>query len=205
MFFQLQELDIWPTREIIDQHMPKDFRKQFPKTRVIIDGTEIPIQKLSNISDQSATWSSYKNRNTLKCLIGISPKGCVTYVSTAYGGSASDRQIFERSSLMKDPNKLEPGDSVMADRGFIVQDLLATRDVEVNTPCMLKGLTQLPAKTVLRDRRIASKRVHVERVIGLAKTYKILKQELDKHYIPLGGRIIFVCFVITNFRSCIVP
>ena len=77
--------------------MPKEFKEQFPMTRVIIDGTEIPIQKPSNISDQSATWSSYKNRNTLKCLVGISPRGAVTFISNAYGGSTSDRQIFERS------------------------------------------------------------------------------------------------------------
>ena len=204
LFYQLKELDIWPTRESIDLHMPKEFKKQFPQTRVIVDGTEIPIQKPSNISDQCATWSSYKNRNTLKCLIGISPKGLVTYVSEAYGGSASDRQIFERSSLMKDKSMLQQGDSVMADRGFVVQDLLATRDIFVNMPTFLKGVSQLPASTVVKDRRIANKRVHVERVIGLAKTFRILKRELNSSYTPLGGRILFVCFVISNFRQSIV-
>ncbi len=51
-----------------------------------------------------------------------------------------------------------------------------------------------------QDRRIASKRVHVERVIGLAKTFRILKDELHHAYVPFGGRILFVCFVLTNFR-----
>ena len=92
----------------------------------------------------------------------------------------------------------------MADRGFVVQDLLAPRDVFVNMPTMLRGVTQLPASTVLKDRRIANKRVHIERVIGLAKTFKILKRELNKNYVALGGRILFVCFVISNFRPCIV-
>ena len=204
LYYQLQELNIWPSREVVDQHMPADFKKQFPATRVIIDGTEIPIQKPSNISDQSATWSSYKNRNTLKCLVGISPRGCVTFISPAYGGSASDRQIFERSGLIQSSSLLEAGDSVMADRGFIVQDLLATRDVAVNTPSMLRGSTQLPAQTVLKDRRIANKRVHVERVIGFAKSYKILTHELHKSFVPIGGRILFVCFVLSNFRQSIV-
>jgi DDE superfamily endonuclease len=184
--------------------MPQEFKALFPSTKVVIDGTEIPIQKPSNIQEQSATWSSYKNRNTLKCLIGISPRGCVTFVSAAYGGSASDRQIFERSDLMQNKHLLQKGDSVMADRGFIVQDLLAIRDVAVNTPSMLRGVTQLPAKTVVKDRRIANKRVHVERLIGFAKTFKILKDELHQAYVPLGGRILFVCFVISNFRQSIV-
>ena len=204
MYYQLKELDIWPSRSAVDAHMPKDFRKHFPHTRILIDGTEIPIQKPSNILDQSATWSSYKNRNTLKCLIGISPRGVVTYVSSAYGGSASDRQIFERSQLLKNTSMLENGDSVMADRGFIVQDLLASRDITVNMPTMLRGVSQLPASTVLKDRRIANKRVHVELVIGLAKTFRILKKELNRSYVPLGGRILFDCFVISNFRQSIV-
>ena len=99
---------------------------------------------------------------------------------------------------------LENGDSVMADRGFIVQDLLASRDITVNMPTMLRGVSQLPASTVLKDRRIANKRVHVERIIGLAKTFRILKKELNRSYVPLGGRILFVCFVISNFRQSIV-
>lgn len=48
---------------------------------------------------QQATWSTYKNKNTTKILVGASPGGLVTYVSEAYGGSASDRAIVERSDL----------------------------------------------------------------------------------------------------------
>jgi len=200
----MQELDIWPSREVIDQTMPADFRKKFPSTRVIIDGTEIPISKPAHVKDQISTWSAYKNKNTLKCLVGISPRGCITYVSPSYGGSTSDRQIFERSDLFKNHELLNKGDSIMADRGFVVQDLVACRDIAVNMPTMLKGRTQLSTTSVAKDRKIASKRVHVERVIGLAKTYKIIKAELNKFYVHLGGRILFVCFVLQNFRKSIV-
>ena len=93
----------------------------------------------------------------------------------------------------------------MADRGILVQDLFASQDVQVNTPTTMKGVNQLPAQTVVKDRRIASKRVHVERVIGLAKTYKILANELDHSKTPYGGRIFFVCFILSNFRKNIVP
>lgn len=31
---------------------------------------------------------------TLKTMVGITPNGVVSYVSSAYGGSASDRQII---------------------------------------------------------------------------------------------------------------
>ena len=57
----------------------------------------------------------------------------------------------------------------------------------------------------MADRRVASKRVHVERVIGLAKTYKIIDQEMDWRKVPIGGKIIYVCFALVNFRPNIVP
>ena len=74
------------------------------------------------------------------------------------------------------------------------------KDVRVDTPTTMKGRTQLPADIVLKDRKIASKRVHVERVIGLAKQYKILTTKMDHQRVPYGGRIIFVCFALCNFQ-----
>ncbi len=203
MYFTFKELNIWPEKEIVETFMPFDFKEKFPSTRVILDATEIPIQKPSKVSAQSSTWSSYKNRNTVKCMIGITPKGLVSHISKAFGGSASDRQIIENSDLL-DEKKFEKKDSIMADRGIMVQDLFASKDVFVNTPTTMRGKNQLEPKTVIKDRRISSKRVHVERIIGLAKTFKILKHELNHSYTKIAGRIVFVCFVLVNFRPNIV-
>jgi len=201
-YYQLKELNLWSPCQIVDEYMPQDFKRKFPHTRVILDGSEIPIEKPSNLRDQSSTWSNYKNKNTLKVMVGISPRGDITYISEAYGGARSDRQIVERSELLKDGFFCR-GDSVMADRGFIVHDLFALKSVEVNIPTVMRNMSQLPAEKVISDRRIASKRVHVERMIGLAKTFRILKEELDHSYIPLGGRILFVCFALQNFRASV--
>lgn len=205
MFFQLKELQIWPSKEIVQDHMPQNFYEKFPSTRVILDATECPIQKPSNVNNQATTWSTYKHRNTVKAMIGCTPRGAISYISDAFGGSTSDRQIIERSDLLKpDKHMFEPGDSIMADRGIMVQDLFASQDVYVNTPTMLKGRSQLDPEEIVRDRRVASKRIHIERVIGLAKKFKILKRELCQSKVPLASRILFVCFAITNFRNSIV-
>jgi hypothetical protein len=196
------ELDLFLPKEIVQEYMPEDFKRKFPATRIILDATEIKIQKPSRPKDQRCTWSSYKNANTLKTMVGISPRGVTTYVSPAVGGSASDCQIIENSVLLD--GRFERGDSIMADRGILVQDLFAGQNVTVNTPTTMRGKNQLPAATVIKDRRISSKRVHVERVIGLAKTYKILQNELDHSKTPHGGRILYVCFVLSNFRRSIV-
>jgi len=203
LYFHFREMDLWLPRNLVDQFMPSDVRELYPSTRVIIDGTEIPIAKPSNPIDQSASFSTYKNKNTVKVLVGISPKGVITYISDAYGGSASDRQIVECGDLLSE-GIFEKGDSILSDRGFVVKDLFCPKEVSINMPSFLRGQNQLDAKTVVYDRRIASKRIHVERCIGLAKTYKILKRELNAKYVPIAGRIIFVCFALTNFKPCIV-
>ena len=60
-----------------------------------------------------------------------STSGVVTYVSPAYGGSTSDRQIIESSELLED-GKFESGDSIMADRGkTTMRDTILSR----NTMC----------------------------------------------------------------------
>ena len=61
--------------------MPKEFKEKFPSTRVIIDAMEFPLEKPSNSDVQAATWLNYKNRNTLKLLVGVSPNGVVTFLS----------------------------------------------------------------------------------------------------------------------------
>jgi hypothetical protein len=55
-------------------------------------------------------------------LVGTTPGGLVSFVSPAYGGSASDRQIVEATNLVK---LCDPYDEVMADKGFNVDDMFA--------------------------------------------------------------------------------
>jgi hypothetical protein len=138
----------------------------------------------------------------LKAVVGITPGGLVSHIPDTYGGSASDRVLIERSNLL---DKLDPKDSIMTDKGFQVQDLFAPIDVTVNTPTFLRKRNQFTRKSLSKDKKIASKRVHVERVIGLAKTYKILTTPLNNIETVLGSRILFCCFMLCNLRRRIVP
>ncbi|KAK4316844.1 hypothetical protein Pmani_012044 [Petrolisthes manimaculis] len=88
------------------------------------------------------------------------PGGLISFVSDVFGGATSDRQICERSNLV---NKVESGDSTMANNGFNVQDMFIDPNVEINIPEFFRKKTRLSEKSVLKDRKIASKRVHVER------------------------------------------
>lgn len=132
----------WPCEEDIKKTLPRSFCK-FPSTRIIIDCTEIFLQKPTSPSAQRATWSNYKQLNTTKALVGISPTGYFTFVSKLWTGNVSDRYITEKSGLLE---KLEEGDSVMADKGFNIRDLLTRKKVALNIPPLCKG--NLPFKRV---------------------------------------------------------
>lgn len=199
---QWREVDIWPCRELVKHFAPADFKNKFPSTRIIVDGTECPVKKPGAPRAQQATFSSYKNRNIVKVLVGSTPGGLVNYISPVYGGCTSDRQIVERSNIV---SLCDPGDSVMADKGFNVQDLFAKSDVTVNIPTFLKKRNRISGKVLMKDRKISSKRVHIERIIGLGKTYKILTNAMNSTETKLSTHIIFCCYMLCNFRTCIVP
>ena len=52
-------------------------------------------------------------------LVGISPSGAITFVSDLYSGAIFDKRLTQMSGIL---DLLERGDSVMADRGFDIQD-----------------------------------------------------------------------------------
>jgi len=70
--------------------MPKSFLELYPTTRVVLDATEIYVEKPSLPDVQQMTFSNYKNSNTFKALIGISPSGAIIFVSQLFSGSISD-------------------------------------------------------------------------------------------------------------------
>ena len=170
MYHKFKEIPIWPSRAQVQSTMPAQFKCQYPNTRIIIDATEIYIQSTSNPSAQQLNFSSYKNHNTAKAMAGITPSGAFSFISDLYGGSISDRELFLRSGIL---NRLEPGDAVMADKGFNVADLLESRGVTLNIPPK-KNDSQLSNRELIETRRIAALRIHVERAFQRVKIFKIL-------------------------------
>lgn len=76
--------------------MPVKFKQFYPDCRVIIDCTEIEIQKPFNPNEQQATFSFYKNTNTLKALVGISPSGAFTFISDFWCGCFRQNVVHEK-------------------------------------------------------------------------------------------------------------
>ncbi|CAH3171376.1 unnamed protein product, partial [Porites lobata] len=168
LYFKLGNINIWPSREIVNETMPEDFKAKYPTTRVIIDCTEVRCEMPSSLLLNSELFSSYKHHTTLKALVGISPRGFFTFIGQLYSGSISDREMVERSGFLSLP--FSKGDTVMADKGFTIEDILPL-GVSLNIPPFLGMSDQMSAEDVIATQEIASLRIHVERAINKVKNF----------------------------------
>ena len=174
LFSRLIQLPVWATRTV-EEAMPKVFRQKYPLTRVVLDCTELFIEKPSCFCAQSETYSSYKSHNTAEGLVAIAPNAALTSVSDLFGGHCRDKVIVEHCGIL---HLLEENDAVMADCGFEIQDLLAPKKVYVNIPTFTRSKDQLNPDEEDETREIASVCIHVERAIKSVKNFNILKQIL---------------------------
>ena len=144
---KLAPLICWPSWIEIRKTLPMAFRNFFSKCVCIIDCTEIFIDHPSNLKAHCQTWSNYKQHNTIKILITVTLQGTILFVSKAWGGRVSDKYITEHCGIL---GKLLPGDLVLADRGFTIQDSVGLHCAEVKTPPFTKGKKQLSRCEILQ-------------------------------------------------------
>ena len=103
------------------------------------------------------------------------PEALPEFTIETHQQTPSDKYLTAVSGLLD----LLEGDAVMADRGFIIGDLLEPLNITLNIPSRVEDPSgQLTEHGRVETCRIASVRVHVERAIGRIKNYHIL------HLIP---------------------
>lgn len=139
-------------------------------------------------------FSTYKSHNTAKGLIGIAPNGMIMLVFDLATGRVSDRAVVKQSGLY---SKLSKGDSVMADRGFLIKDDLNEIGAHLNIPPFLGGRAQLSLDEE-ETRKIAHLRIHVERVIREVKRFRLLRYVSMVHNL---NNVWKICTYLCNFTN----
>ena len=131
-------------------------------------------------------------------------KDLLVLYQKGWGGRVSDKHLTQNSSFLK---KLLPGDVVLADRGFDVDELLASVGATIKIPTFTRGKTQLSGKDIEKTRSIANVRIHVERVIGVVRQkYTMLESTIPITLViknsgqeePMLDKIVFVACALTN-------
>ena len=137
-------------------------------------------------------------------MVGVSPAGLITYISDGWGGKASDKEIFNGTRLVE---LLEPYvDGVMVDKGFHIEMELLERGIELFRPPFLRNKSQFSKTEACLTAEIAAARVHVERVIGRLKQFKLLTGKLQWGLLPYMNCVLKVISAITNLsRPVLAP
>lgn len=212
LYKRFKTLIIWPERAQSQKNIPLCFKEAFQsKTTVIIDCFEVFIERPSSLLTRQKCWSNYKHHHTIKFLIGITPQGTISYISQAWGGRASDKQIVEGSKFC---DYIMPGDVVLADRGFLIKDTIGVLGAKLVIPAFTKGKSQLHPIEIEETRHIAQVRIHVERLIGMLKNkFNIFKDTIpismlkkdNKENVNMLDKIAIVCSALVNLSPPIIP
>ena len=127
-----------------------------------------------------------------------SQSGEAMHVSVLFAGYISDKELVKRSGLL---DLLEPGDQILADKGFTIQDLLTPIGCELAIPAFLSSNGQFTKKDLVKSKQIHNLRVRVEQAIRRVKEFHFF----DK-IVPLSmagtcsiNQLWTVACLITNF------
>lgn len=182
-----------PSKEEVLMNMPLHFINHSNTYRVD-DCTEFFLEKPSGLEAQCVTWSEYKHHNTIKCLIGVTPDGQVTYISAGWGGRASDRHIEDKENALA---QIPEGMALMADKGFEIQDLVP-HGVDVILPPKVSSKSQMSDFEFFATVDVAEPRIVVEMKMEQAKNFRILQTTFPISRICTAEQIIYNCFAFTN-------
>ena len=130
--------------------------------------------------------------------MAIAPNGMITFVSKGWGGRTSDRHIVLNSQFL---DLIDPGDVVLADRGFSIAGDLLQRHARLEIPPPSSGWEQHIADDVNKTKRIANTRIHVERAIGRLKIFRLLTTTIPVQLVALMDDIVIICSAICNLQE----
>ena len=168
-------------------------KKKWKDVVAIIDCSEVFKEIPKNLTVRVQTWSNYKHDNTAKYLTGITPSGTV--------GRVSDKRISVDSGFF---NKISMSDCILADRGFTFKEELASLGATLQVPDFTKKKRQLSGKEVDTLRQLPNVRIHVERVIGQVKKFRLQQNIPPLTQIDLLDDIMIIVCAIINLNKCIV-
>ncbi|XP_041377798.1 uncharacterized protein LOC121390126 [Gigantopelta aegis] len=190
---KLSSLTPFPSKAIVQKTMPNKFKKKYPNCRIIIDCTEIFTENPQSLKNKSLMFSHYKSHMTYKALLGISPSGVITFASDLWAGSISDKQLTLNCGIL---DLCQRGDSIMADKGFLISDLTIPRGIRLIIPPL--KYQRFTRRQVEETRRIANLRIDVERAMERVKNFRILQGVIPITLAHQATKIWKICVGLSN-------
>ena len=186
-----------PSQGVINVTSPDRFKRLWG-VHSIIDCSELFIETPQDHDLQAVTWSTYKHHNTFKFLIGVAPNSSIVYISKAYTGRISDKEITIDTGYQ---DNVPSYSIIMCDKGFGISEECDARRITLYVPPGKRGMSQMGHVEVAKTNRIAKLRILVEQVICRLKSFRIISGELPISMIPHIDDILVVCGALSNMKN----
>ena len=83
-------------------------------------------------------------------------------MSDCWSGRVSDKVLTQESGIL---DLLEPGDTILADHGFTIDEDVILHGAKLEIPALTWGKKQLSQEEVERSKQLSQVHIHVERCI----------------------------------------
>jgi hypothetical protein len=117
-----------------------------------------------------------------------------------YSGCISEKEITKKCVFLEE---LVPDNEVMADKAFNIQDLLAFHHVRLIAPLIMHK-DNISTHAATMTRRVATKRIYIERIIQRPKSFGILQGVIPLTMKSYIDSVVFVCAALVNLQPQII-
>ena len=93
--------------------------------------------------------------------------------------------------------------TIMADKGFNIEDECLWYDLSLYAPPGKRGTYQMAPSELIKTNKIANTRILVEQVIRQVKTFKMLVNELPISLIRHIDDMLVICCALVNLKPSI--
>lgn len=172
----------------------EQFMEQFPTVkRVMIDGTERPIQRPKDPEQQKLNYSGKKKRHTRKHLAAVDEKKRVLILSQARNGKVHDKRAHDEDDLAGSVPEEIP---IEVDLGF--QGLQKQYD-NIRLPHRKPRGGELSDRQKEENRILSSSRVVCENAFAGVKRYNAVSQVYRNRISDFDDRLMLTCAGLWNF------
>ena len=140
-------INYWPSRDALHQHLQSAFKSY--KNCMYYWLCKSIYPKATKLFG-SCYYLFQLQLHKFKHLIGISLVGAATFLSHGWGGQISNKQLTIESGLL---NLLTFGNSILADKEFIIAEEVATRELVLAITCFPGRKSQMTVKDVDESRK----------------------------------------------------
>lgn len=159
---------------------------------VLLDGTERPIQRPTDIEVADEHYSGKKKTHNLKNNLLSLPNLRIVWLSKTYAGKIHDKHICDREVL-----SLPKGIRLWQDGGFWGHK---PKNAEVKMPIRKTREKPLSDLQKAQNKVIRSFRVKVEHAIGKGKIFRIIKERFRCHKLFFDDLVFEIACGINNFK-----